>query len=630
MPKTVCLNMIVKNEMANLPRCLAAAAPHVDCYVICDTGSTDGTPEMIEAFFRERGIPGIVPRTEFRDFGQARNEALDAARASALAFDYILLCDADMELVVHRQDYRSQLTADAYLVTQRTASSGLAYDNLRLLRRDVPARYKGVTHEYLDLGPAARLHFDGISYIDHATGSNRDNKFRRDIAMLLEGLKHEPGNARYVFYLGNSYFDMDDFDNALSAYRRRVTMGGWEEEVFYAHYRIGLSLGRLGREAEMILELLAAFEKYPHRAEPLHAVALHYQRGGQHRLAFHTAEMGRNIPVPMSALFVETDVYGWRLTDIVSVSQYHMGLFAESIELCNRLIGIVPPDQRDRILKNREWSEKALTARAAPASATTASDRAVSGEAIRKSDTPYTPQFMAAIATGSYQSAMRILPVAFELVCPRSVIDLGCGPGAWLKACRDLGVEDVVGVDGSYVETEKLVIPVSRFVAADLPDETPLSLASRLPDGPRRFDLAMSLEVAEHLPAAAAANFVDLLCSLAPVVLFSAAIPYQGGTNHVHERFPSFWQSQFARHDYVAIDAVRSRVWGDQTVEWWYRQNTLLFAHPDTLAGNEKLAQARGRTSDTALDLIHPAHYQRIVDWAKRERERVETLSAKR
>jgi glycosyltransferase involved in cell wall biosynthesis len=351
----VCLNMIVKNEKAIIKRCLEASSPHIDCYAICDTGSTDGTAELIEQFFHERGVPGVIVRTVFRNFEQARNEALEMAHATALDFDYFLLCDADMELVVHRPGYRRELMADAYLVRWRAATSVREHDQIRLVKRQLKCRYKGVTHEYLDTAVPG-LRFDGISFIDHESGSNRQGKYKRDLELLLQGLNEEPNNARYVFYLGNSYFDMGDFTNAIAAHRRRVGMGGWEEEIFYSLYCIGLALGLLGREPEMIQQHLDTFDSYPLRAEPLHALALHYQRSGKHRLAYHVAEIGRNITTPKSALLLETDIYAWRLADIVSVSLYYMGRFKESVELCDRLLQIVPISERPRIVENRKLS----------------------------------------------------------------------------------------------------------------------------------------------------------------------------------------------------------------------------------------------------------------------------------
>ena len=138
--------MIVKNEMANLERCLAAVAPHIDCWVIGDTGSTDGTQDFILTFFAERGIPGELHSFPFVNFAQARNAALDHAYASELAWDYLLLADADMELVVEDPDFRKKLEAPCYDLLQR---AGISYWNTRLVRRDAGARYHGVTHEYL-------------------------------------------------------------------------------------------------------------------------------------------------------------------------------------------------------------------------------------------------------------------------------------------------------------------------------------------------------------------------------------------------------------------------------------------------------------------------------------------------
>lgn len=220
----------------------------------------------------------------------------------------------------------------------------------------------------------------------------------------------------------------------------------------------------------------------------------------------------------------------------------------------------------------------------------------------------YNQRFFASISSGSRRSARRVLPLVYELTPVRSIIDIGCGTGAWLAAAMESGIGDVVGVDGAYVQQHQREIPAERFVEADLAMLTPETLRGRAAVGERRFDLAMSLEVAEHLPEASAAGFVALLTSLAPVVLFSAAIPFQGGTGHQNEQFPSWWAKRFAARGYVPLDVIRDRVWDDASVEWWYRQNTLVFVASDHPAAS---IPARGGM----LDRVHPAHYRRIVDW---------------
>jgi tetratricopeptide (TPR) repeat protein len=349
--------MIVKNESRIIERCLAALAPHIDCFVICDTGSTDRTAEIIERFFAQRSIPGEIHRTSFVNFEQARNEALDAARASPIPFDYLLLCDADMELVVEHPDYRDGLTQPAYMLTQRTVGGTLEYENLRLLRRDVPARYRGVTHEYLDVGNVAHPVLRGVWYLDHASGANRTTKYERDISLLEQGLRNDPTNTRYMFYLANSYYDLGDAARALVTYDKRAAMGGWREEVFYSEYRAALCLQKLGREAEMIQRLLLAFDRFPHRAEPLHTLALHHQRRGEHRLAFHFADIASSIPMPTGALFIEPEVYRWRCTDIKAVSLFYMGRRRDGERLNKQLLEVVPENERPRVFRNLQFCE---------------------------------------------------------------------------------------------------------------------------------------------------------------------------------------------------------------------------------------------------------------------------------
>jgi SAM-dependent methyltransferase len=169
----------------------------------------------------------------------------------------------------------------------------------------------------------------------------------------------------------------------------------------------------------------------------------------------------------------------------------------------------------------------------------------------------------------SEQSARVIMPQVLGLCGARSVIDVGCGLGAWAAECRRLGARDVVAVDGDYVARAELVIAPETFLAHDL------TTALRME---RTFDLALSLEVAHYLPESRAGGFVTDLCELAPLVLFSAAIPHQGGRGHVNEQWPAWWAERFAEHGYTPVDCVRDEVWEDGRVASWYAQNTLLFA----------------------------------------------------
>jgi glycosyltransferase involved in cell wall biosynthesis len=352
--------MIVKNESAILERCLRAAAPHIDCYVICDTGSTDNTVEIIRSFFAGQRIPGEIVTTPFESFEQARNFALDAARASQLDFDYLLLCDADMELVVDRPDFRDELDDSPYFVYQQNVIDGVMFTNLRLLPRDLPAAYRGVTHEYLHIAPAHAPIFEAISFRDYTQGENRPDKFERDVRLLESGLRAEPDNARYVFYLANTYLEGGEPAKAIKLYEQRITMGGFAEEVFYSSYRIGRCLQQLGRESEMIERDLRTFDTFPHRAEPLHALALFYQRQDRHRLAAMLAETGLSIHLPEDGLFVESSVYKWRLLDILAVSKYWLGEYREGAEIARRLLEIVPENQLDRIRSNLKFCEDGI------------------------------------------------------------------------------------------------------------------------------------------------------------------------------------------------------------------------------------------------------------------------------
>ena len=203
----------------------------------------------------------------------------------------------------------------------------------------------------------------------------------------------------------------------------------------------------------------------------------------------------------------------------------------------------------------------------------------------------YDRKFFDWVKLTGMQSARQVLPIVRDAVAPASVADVGCGEGAWLAVWAELGVGDVMGIDGAYVDTRSLLFRSDRFMAADL--------SGRF-GGSRRFDLAQSLEVAEHLPPGAAVSFVTQLCALSDVVLFSAAQPGQGGENHINERAPSYWAGLFRTEGYAAFDAVRPALASELSVAPWYRFNTLLFANPAGMARLSAPALA-ARCADLAM-----------------------------
>jgi hypothetical protein len=205
----------------------------------------------------------------------------------------------------------------------------------------------------------------------------------------------------------------------------------------------------------------------------------------------------------------------------------------------------------------------------------------------------YDVNFFDSLEEGSLRSARVVVPIVVELVRPRSVVDFGCGRGAWLKVFRENDIETVLGLDGNYVDPRQLLFPAGCFRAVDLAQTFDLQ---------RRYDLALSLEVAEHLPRSSARRFVQQLTNAADAVLFSAAIPGQGGTRHVNEQWPCFWQKLFANEGFRPWDPVRPRIQHDRRVDWWYRQN-LIFYVSERLAASSQRLPVEG--TEASLEWVH-------------------------
>ena len=205
-------------------------------------------------------------------------------------------------------------------------------------------------------------------------------------------------------------------------------------------------------------------------------------------------------------------------------------------------------------------------------------------------------------AAAARASARAVAPLVLELTRPASVLDVGCGTGEWLAEFSAQGVKDVLGVDAAHVPAGALSIPLERFATTDLSKEFDLG---------RRFDLVVSLEVAEHLAESSAALFVASLVRHGALVLFSAAIPGQLGEGHVNEQWPDYWADLFAEHEFVPVDCVRRRIWSDPEVRWWYAQNTLLYVARHELDRRPALRAEYESMGSEQLAIAHP----RYVEW---------------
>jgi len=209
---------------------------------------------------------------------------------------------------------------------------------------------------------------------------------------------------------------------------------------------------------------------------------------------------------------------------------------------------------------------------------------------------------------GSVRSAMAVLGHLFKYYTPTSMLDIGCGRGAWLASAERLGVETLHGLDGSWVKSDELMSSNIIYSPVDMEESIVINM---------KYDLAISVEVAEHLTEKAARKFVEALCAASDVVLFSAAVKCQGGENHVNEQRQSYWVALFAENGYRCIDFIRPLVWNNSEVCPWYRQNTLIYVNQT----REDLVDIFGKSADEPLiDVIHPEMFEnRVLSYRKRE-----------
>ncbi|ESS66648.1 glycosyl transferase family 2 [Methyloglobulus morosus KoM1] len=358
--QAVCLNMIVKDEAHIIHRCLASVRPLIDSWLIVDTGSTDGTQAVIREILHD--VPGEIVECPWVNFAHNRTEALELARGKG---DYLLIMDADDTLEIVQGFELPVLTADAYCLEIHYA--GHAYRRRQLIRNALPWRYVGVLHEYLSCPENVTEAFlPGLRILPHHDGARaRDpNTYRKDAALLEQGLIDEPDNSRYVFYLAQSYRDAGENSLALKNYQRRLEMGGWEEEIWFSLHQVAVLQGRLGLAWEIVLHsFLAACEYKPDRAEPLFHIAMHYQQNGQYSTAYSYFSKALTLTMPTSdRLFVEIDIYRHLTPLNCAVCCYYLGKHNEAITLNKHLLdhGLLPENLVGLVTQNLKFSLDAV------------------------------------------------------------------------------------------------------------------------------------------------------------------------------------------------------------------------------------------------------------------------------
>jgi glycosyltransferase involved in cell wall biosynthesis len=367
--QTICLSMIVKNEAPVVRRSLGSVRPLIDCWVIVDTGSTDGTQDIIREHLGD--LPGELHQRPWVDFAHNRSEALALSAAKA---DYSLIIDADDVFEIPDGFALGRLTADGYYVDIHDA--GTRYQRLQLVCNRLRWRYVGVLHEFLvSESAASRGHLPIVMRRIHDGARHRDGQtIWKDVAVLERALAAETNPflaARYGFYLAQSYRSCGEKNKALALFLRRAQLGYWNEEVFFSLYQAAQIKEELGHDAsESIALYLHATKAAPNRAEALHGACRLCRIAGRNREGYELGRQGLALGLPAEGLFVEPWIYEYGLRDEFAVNAYWAGQYQQSLDACLEVLACptLPGLERERILANARFALAGLAKRARPES----------------------------------------------------------------------------------------------------------------------------------------------------------------------------------------------------------------------------------------------------------------------
>jgi glycosyltransferase involved in cell wall biosynthesis len=365
----ICLVMIVKDEEDSIEKCIRNVAPYISYWVIVDTGSQDKTKEVIRETMDNLGIPGELHERPWVNFEVNRTESLELAKGKC---DYRWIIDADDTFNALDPKINPfwglNDVPDCYQITYRLSS--LQYHRVQLVKSSQDWVYKGVLHEYLYLDkegmvqgivPNCYVAAD-ISPLKRA--NSLEEKYANDAKILEEALIKEPSNTRYVFYLAQSYRDSAQLHKALEAYERRIKMGEWEEEVYYSMYMCAKIKERLGFSVEEVTELYSkAWEYRPSRLECVFHTMRKLREQKRFLLAFAYGDLAIKTRGTSDILFVEPEIWQWRLLDEYSLAAYYTGNPEISLEKTTAIVNApffkeIHDEEKKRLMKNIEFYKK--------------------------------------------------------------------------------------------------------------------------------------------------------------------------------------------------------------------------------------------------------------------------------
>lgn len=359
---TICLNMIVKNESKIITRLFDSVLPIIDCYCICDTGSTDNTMEVIDEYFASKNIPGKIVVEPFKNFCHNRNYAIQSCLGMS---DYLLMLDADMILQMKHFDKKSLNNSDCFCILQ--GNDAFYYQNTRIVRNNGLFNYIGVTHEYINIPPNSKMgeiKKESLFILDLGDGGSKSDKFERDIRLLKEGIKEEPENVRYHFYLANSYYDCNKLIEAIDIYKKRIALKGWIEEVWYSYYRMGLCYLKMGKIEDAIYHWMLGYDEYPDRLEGIYEIIKYFRITSKHKLSYLFYEIAKKILDKNlnrdSYLFLHNDVYTSKIVYEYTIIAAYLNIKNINDEVIQVLNNSLDMSESNNLLTNMKFYKDIL------------------------------------------------------------------------------------------------------------------------------------------------------------------------------------------------------------------------------------------------------------------------------